>query len=79
VGNPGAGAHDLYVAGFSAALVAKVVLVGNGPFTDIGDDFHVAVRVLRETGAGAITSSFQTRRLPQFMRLGSWYSANEKW
>ena len=51
VGNPGAGAHDLYVTGFSAALVAKVVLVGNGPFTDIGDDFHVAMRVLWETGA----------------------------
>ncbi|MCY1361285.1 hypothetical protein D9M69_479460 [compost metagenome] len=53
VGNPGAGAHDLDVTRFGTTLVAKVVLVGNGAFADIGDDFHVAVRVLRETGAGS--------------------------
>ncbi|MOA25667.1 hypothetical protein D3C78_1464070 [compost metagenome] len=53
MGDPGTGAHDLDVARFGPALVAQVVLVGNGAFTDIGDDFHVPVRVLREAGAGS--------------------------
>ncbi len=47
-----AGAHHLHVTGFGTAFVAQAVLVGNGAFADIGDDFHVAVWVLRKTGTG---------------------------
>lgn len=51
VGNPGTGAHDLYVACFGTALVTQVVFVADSPFTNVGDDFHIAVRMFRETGA----------------------------
>ena len=36
----GPGAHHLHVTRFGAALVAKVVLVGDRTLTDEGDDFH---------------------------------------
>jgi hypothetical protein len=71
VADAGARAHHLDVARLGAALVAQVVLVGDRAFADIGDDLHVGVRVRREAGAGAISSSFQTRSAPQFIRLGS--------
>ncbi|MOA05482.1 hypothetical protein D3C78_1250830 [compost metagenome] len=46
-----AGAHHLYVAGFGAALVAQAVLVGDRALADVGDDFHLAVRMRWEAGA----------------------------
>ncbi|MNT19068.1 hypothetical protein D3C72_1543050 [compost metagenome] len=52
MGDAGARAHHLHVAGLGAALVAQVVLVGDGPLADVGDDFHVLVRVRREAGLG---------------------------
>jgi len=47
----GAGAHDLNVARLGAPLVAQTVLMRDGTFTHIGDDFHVGVRMQRETRA----------------------------
>ena len=41
----GAGTHYLNIAGFGAAFIAHAVLMGNRPLADIGDDFHVAMRV----------------------------------
>jgi hypothetical protein len=43
VANAGTGAHDLDVAGFRAPSVAKAILVGDGAFPHIGDDFHIGV------------------------------------
>ncbi|MNR36640.1 hypothetical protein D3C85_1545860 [compost metagenome] len=51
MGDTGTGTHDLHIAGFSTALVAQAVLVGDSTLTYIGDDFHVAVRVRREATA----------------------------
>ena len=48
----GAGAHHLHVASLGTALVALVVLMADGAFADVGDDFHVRMRVRREAGAG---------------------------
>ena len=45
-----AGAHHLHIARDSAADIAQMVLVGDGAFPDIGDDFHVAVTVARKAG-----------------------------
>jgi hypothetical protein len=64
----GAGAHHLDVAGLGAALIAERVLVRDRALADIGDDLHVGVRVRREAGRAAISSSFQTRIAPQPMR-----------
>ena len=50
VHDPAAGAHHLDVAGVGAALVPDRILVGDGAGADIGDDFHVAVRMRREAG-----------------------------
>jgi len=44
------GAHHLHIARLGTALVAEVVLVRDGPLADIGDDFHVGVRVSRKAG-----------------------------
>src|SRR5690606_34254980 len=52
VGDAAAGAHHLYVAGLGASVVAEVVAVADGALADIGDDFHVAVRMWRKAGAG---------------------------
>jgi hypothetical protein len=52
VADAGAGAHHLDVSGFGPAVVAETVLVRHRPFADIGDDFHVGVRVRREAGVG---------------------------
>ncbi len=41
--------HHLHVAGFGAAFVAQAVAMGDRAFADIGDDFHVAMRMGRET------------------------------
>ncbi|MOA25201.1 hypothetical protein D3C78_1459130 [compost metagenome] len=51
MGDTGTGTHDLHIAGFSTALVAQAVLVGDSTLTYIGDDFHVAVRMRREATA----------------------------
>ena len=45
-----AGAHHLHITGHGTALVAQVVLMRDGAFAHIGDDFHVGMRVRRETG-----------------------------
>src|SRR5690606_31394957 len=41
----GAGAHHLNVARFGAPDIARAVLVRNRALTDIGDDFHVGMRM----------------------------------
>jgi len=41
----GAGTHDLHIASFGAAFITHAVLMRNGALADIGDDFHVAMRV----------------------------------
>src|SRR5689334_10490202 len=46
----GARAHDLHVARFGPALVAEAVLMRDRAFADVGDDFHVRVRMGRESG-----------------------------
>jgi hypothetical protein len=71
VGDAGARAHHLDVAGLGAALVAQIVLMGDRALADIGDDLHVAVRVRGKPVCGAMMSSFHTRRLPQLVRAGS--------
>jgi len=48
----GPGAHNLDVASPGAAHVAQAVLVRDRPGADIGDDFHVLVRVRRKAGLG---------------------------
>ena len=48
VGDAGPGAHHLHVAGAGAALVAHRILVGDRAGADVGDDFHVAVRMRRK-------------------------------
>jgi hypothetical protein len=52
VGDAAAGAHELDLAGAEFAAVAHAVLVGDGTGDDAGEDFHVAVRVGGEAGAG---------------------------
>lgn len=47
----GACTHYLHITRFGTAFVTQAVLVGDRAFTDIGDDFHVPVRVRRETAA----------------------------
>jgi hypothetical protein len=42
----------LYVARLGTPLVAEAVLVRNGTFADIGDDFHVGVGMRRKAGIG---------------------------
>ncbi|MNJ74708.1 hypothetical protein D3C77_716860 [compost metagenome] len=51
MGDAGTSTHHLHITGLGAALVAQVVLVADGAFTHISDDFHVAVRVRREAAA----------------------------
>ena len=48
----GTGTHHLHIARLSTTLVAKVVLVGDRPFTNKGDDLHILMRMEREPGAG---------------------------
>jgi hypothetical protein len=48
--NARAGAHHLHVPGFSAALIAKTVLVRDRSFADVGNNFHVRVRVRGKAG-----------------------------
>ena len=52
VGDAGAGAHELDVAGEEGAAVAEAVLVGDGAGEDVAEDFHVAVGVGAEAAAG---------------------------
>lgn len=48
-----AGAHELDLAGLEDAAVAEAVFVLEGTLDDVGEDFHVAVRVGGETAAGS--------------------------
>src|SRR5258707_9807839 len=48
----GAGAHELDVTRFGSAFVAEAVSMGHRALTDIGDDFHVGVRVRRKPCVG---------------------------
>ena len=48
----GPGTHDLDVAGHGATDIADAVFMRDGALADIGDDFHVGVRVTAEPGAG---------------------------
>jgi hypothetical protein len=50
--DPGAGAHHLDVALYCPTDVAGAIFVCNDALADIGDDFHVCVRVTAETRAG---------------------------
>jgi len=51
VTDAGPGTHALYLAGKDHRAGAQAVLVLERAFEDIGDDFHVAVRMRRETFA----------------------------
>jgi hypothetical protein len=44
-------AHHLHVPRLGPALVAQTVLMGDGAFADIGDDFHVRMRMRGKAGA----------------------------
>jgi hypothetical protein len=44
----GSSAHHLHVPGFGTSAIAEAVLVGDRALPDIGNDFHVGVRVRRE-------------------------------
>src|SRR5260221_8523837 len=44
----GASTHHLHVAGFGAALVAEIILVGDGTLPDIGDDLHIRMGMGRK-------------------------------
>src|SRR3546814_16602825 len=48
--NAGSGRHHLHVARLRPALVAEAVLMADRAFTNIGDAFHVAVRMRRKAG-----------------------------
>src|SRR3546814_13991078 len=48
--NAGSGRHYLHVARLRPSLVAEAVLMADRAFTNIGDDFHVAVRMRRKAG-----------------------------
>ena len=48
-----AGAHHLYIACFRPALITEAVSVRNRASADIGDDFHIVVRVWRKACARA--------------------------
>ena len=52
MGDPGARAHHLDIAGGGPALIAERILVSDRAGPDIGQDFHVAVRVRREARPG---------------------------
>src|SRR5207247_944867 len=43
-------AHHLHVARFSSALVAETVLMGDRAFADMGDDFHIGMRMGGKAG-----------------------------
>ena len=45
VHDPGACAHHLHIASDGTAAVAEAVFMGDGALADVGDDFHVPVRV----------------------------------
>lgn len=47
-----AGAHELDLAGLEDAAIAEAVFVLESAFDDVGEDFHVAVRVGGEAAAG---------------------------
>ncbi len=53
-GVPDAGprTHHLHIACLGTALVAEVVLVRDGALADVGDDFHVGVRMGWKAGVG---------------------------
>ena len=48
-----AGAHELDLAGLEDAAIAEAVFVLEGAFDNVGEDFHVAVRVSGEAAAGS--------------------------
>ena len=52
VPDTGAGAHHLDVSGFGSAFIAETVLVRHRAFANVGDDFHVRVRVRRKARVG---------------------------
>jgi hypothetical protein len=52
VPDTGAGAHHLHVSGFGSAFIAETVLVRHRAFANVGDDFHVRVRVRRKARVG---------------------------
>jgi hypothetical protein len=51
VGDAGAGAHALHVAGADRGAIADAVLVAQLARQDVGDDLHVAMAVGAEAGA----------------------------
>ena len=46
-----AGAHHLNVASLGTALIAQTILMGNRTLADIGDDFHVRMRMGGKAGS----------------------------
>jgi hypothetical protein len=50
VHHPGTGAHHLDIASLGSAFIAHIIAMGNRPFADIGDDFHILMAVHRKSG-----------------------------
>src|SRR5262245_53108266 len=44
--------HHLHIASLGAALIAEVVAVRDGALSDVGHDFHIAMRMWVEPGSG---------------------------
>src|ERR1700751_2695947 len=48
----GSGTHDLNVAGYGPNDIAKAIFARDGALADMGNDFHLQVRVTAEARAG---------------------------
>src|SRR5262245_8725949 len=51
VADAGPGAHSLHVTRSDHRARSRAVFMRHGTFQDVGDDFHIAVRVCRESAA----------------------------
>ena len=67
----GSGAHHLNVARAGAAGIAEAILVRDRALPDIGNDFHIVVRMFAEAASGGNTVIIETRNAPNPIRLGS--------
>jgi hypothetical protein len=84
VPDTGAGAHHLHVSGFGSAFIAETVLVRHRAFANVGDDFHVRVRVRRKARVGrdlvvvpdAQRAPTHSRGIDMRRRNGAWPSAS---
>jgi hypothetical protein len=50
--NPASRTHYLNITSFGTTFISKAVLVGDRPGADIGHNFHIGMRMRRETRLG---------------------------